>query len=374
MKAKQIAVTSVFLGLLLIIAAAFFILPDTDISVSERRHLTQFETYAEQKDAQGEDYGIADYFAYLERYALDQFPARDAFRTLKAVFKRDILRQMDTNGYYEVGGSLSRVDAALSDKAVADAVSRLNDVYTLYFKTLGANAYYALVPDKNYFLAASSGHLCYDYEALYASVRGMLNADIAEIDLLGTLEIDDYYRTDPHWDQSQILPAADVLLAAMGAQRSASEHSWTVHTLSPFYGTYYGQSALPVEPDTLTYLTSDAIDGITVLNHANGETTVVYDEADFYNVDPYDLFLGGAVPLLTLRNPNQDNGRQLVVFRDSFGGSMVPLLAGEYSEIIVVDIRYISPRQLSMLRFRRGCDVLFLYSTSVLNSPGVFAN
>jgi len=62
-----------------------------------------------------------------------------------------------------------------------------------------------------------------------------------------------------------------------------------------------------------------------------------------------------------------------VVFRDSFGSSMVPLLIAEYAEIIVVDIRYVSPSLLSKLvRFRSNCDVLFLYSTSVLNSYGVF--
>ena len=51
----------------------------------------------------------------------------------------------------------------------------------------------------------------------------------------------------------------------------------------------------------------------------------------------------------------------------------VPLLIAEYAEIIVVDIRYVAPSVLpKLVRFKGNCDVLFLYSTSVLNSYGVF--
>ena len=100
----------------------------------------------------------------------------------------------------------------------------------------------------------------------------------------------------------------------------------------------------------------------------------IYDENDFSNVDPYDVFLGGALPLLTISNPNQQNGKQLVLFRDSFGSSIAPLLVSEYSEVVVVDIRYISPKFIgNMVEFQNDCDVLFLYSTSVLNTYGIFA-
>ena len=57
-----------------------------------------------------------------------------------------------------------------------------------------------------------------------------------------------------------------------------------------------------------------------------------------------------------------------MVFRDSFGSSLVPLLVQDYRSVTVVDIRYINSGILNnYLRFTNQ-DVLFLYSSLVLNS------
>ena len=50
------------------------------------------------------------------------------------------------------------------------------------------------------------------------------------------------------------------------------------------------------------------------------------------------------------------------------GSSLAPLLASGYAKITLVDIRYISPNLLGRFVDFGGKDVLFLYSTSVLNS------
>ena len=62
--------------------------------------------------------------------------------------------------------------------------------------------------------------------------------------------------------------------------------------------------------------------------------------------DPYEMFLGGARSIIRITNPNAAKERRLVVFRDSFGSSIAPLLTAGYSEITLVDIRYISPSSL----------------------------
>ncbi|MFR3996454.1 MAG: hypothetical protein ACLTZJ_03135 [Oscillospiraceae bacterium] len=46
---------------------------------------------------------------------------------------------------------------------------------------------------------------------------------------------------------------------------------------------------------------------------------------------------------------------------------MLPLLAEGYSEITLADIRYLSPSMLGKFIDFTAQDVLFLYSTSVLN-------
>lgn len=376
MKIKNIIIVTVFLVLLTGLPLISVIQKDGEISVSERRPLTQLSGYGEQKEAaeaKGEEYRLADYFSYLEKYLLDQFPARDFFRSIKAVTNKYLYQQKDAGGYFFADGTLSKLDTELSEKAVNDAIQRFNSILETCFNRGKPNIYFALVPDKNYYIADANGYLHYDYEQMISMVQTGLDERFQWIDLMDKLDIGDYYVTDPHWAQEQILGVADHLLSSMGADKLASDYEYDKVSLNGFMGTYYGQAALPVEKDTLTYLTNDILENVIVTDLEKNEVIKVHEEAYFTNVDPYDVFLGGAKALLKIENPNAATNKQLVVFRDSFGSSMVPLLIAEYAEIIVVDIRYVTPSLLpKLVRFRGNCDVLFLYSTSVLNSYGVF--
>ena len=80
------------------------------------------------------------------------------------------------------------------------------------------------------------------------------------------------------------------------------------------------------------------------------------------------MFLSGSRSLLTIENPKGEAGKELIVFRDSFGSSIIPLLVQEYETVTVVDIRYIQIDVLEKFIEFHGQDVLLLYSTLVLNN------
>ena len=81
------------------------------------------------------------------------------------------------------------------------------------------------------------------------------------------------------------------------------------------------------------------------------------------------MFLGGARSIITLTNPNAAKERRLIIFRDSFGSSIAPFLTAGYSEVTLVDIRYIAPSALGrLIDFMKTDDALFLYSASVINN------
>ena len=84
--------------------------------------------------------------------------------------------------------------------------------------------------------------------------------------------------------------------------------------------------------------------------------------------DLYDVFLSGACALLTIENPQATTDRELIVFRDSFGSSMVPLLLQDYATVTLVDIRYLASNAISMFVDFHGQDVLFMYSTHLINN------
>ena len=206
-----------------------------------------------------------------------------------------------------------------------------------------------------------------DYDKLFHLVEeGM---DFAQfVNLRDDLDLDFYYRTDTHWRQEKLLKAAGTLCEALGVTVPKLE-DYTVTALKrPFYGVYYGQAALPMEPETLYILENELLSQCVVTNFETGKTTSVYDMDKLTSRDLYDVFLSGATALLSIDNPNAKTDRELIVFRDSFGSSMIPLLLHDYAKVTVIDIRYLSSDFLGRFVDFHGQDVLFLYSTLVLNN------
>ena len=188
------------------------------------------------------------------------------------------------------------------------------------------------------------------------------------IDLTSHLGPRDYYRTDTHWRQENLLPAAEALCSAMGIQPPRQEDYTVTASSQPFYGVYYGQAALPMEPDALHYQESDLLKNCTVYDYETGKTGSVYNLEKLTGKDPYEVFLSGSKSLLTIENPAAATDKELILFRDSFGSSIAPLLVDGYSKITLVDIRYVQSSMLGNFIEFEDQDVLFLYSTMMLNS------
>ncbi len=334
---------------------------DAEFSDSERRVLAVFPEFSAETVFSGK------FMSEFENYAMDQFPARDGFRTVQALTKLGVFAQADNNGLYLSDGYLVKMEYPMQPAMLDNAAEKFRFLYDTYLADSGSAVYLSIVPDKNYFMAKDSGHLAMDYAALTETMREKM--DYAQyIDLFPLLEADDYYHTDTHWRQERLSDAAGTLADAMGVTLKADYETRTVET--PFYGVYYGQAALPVKPDTLQYLTNEILDGCIVTSYNTGLPVekAMYDMEAAQGRDPYEMFLCGSDALVTVENPAAQTDRELIVFRDSFGSSLVPLLAEGYAKITVVDIRYVQSAMLGNLVDFSGQDVLFLYSTLVLNN------
>jgi len=94
----------------------------------------------------------------------------------------------------------------------------------------------------------------------------------------------------------------------------------------PFYGVYYGQSALPLKPDTMYYITNNDTEKARVYYYNTNSFRKIYKPNSFKGLDPYNVFLSGPVAMLTIENENAIQDKELIIFRDSFGSSLAPLL------------------------------------------------
>ncbi len=351
-------------ALFLLLTLTVWLFPDTAYSTSERRMLATFPTVSKETIDDG------SFMTDFETWSQDQFPWRDSFRTIKSFFLYYVLGQVDNNDIYLKDGYAAKVEYPLNEDSLTYATDRFRYVYDQYLADTDTKVYLSVVPDKSYFLAGNSiagnhGILHMDYDALFSAMQEKMPY-ATYIDITAALDVTDYYKTDTHWRQEKLTDTAKVLAAGMGVTLT---DTYTENVLpDPFYGVYYGQSALPLAGEELVYLTSATLDDCTVTNWEDGTSGGIYDMEKAIGRDPYEIYLSGSVSLLTIDNPHAQTDRELVVFRDSFGSSIAPLLVEGYSKVTLIDIRYLRPEFIGRFVDFDEQDVLFLYSTLILNN------
>jgi len=344
--------------------------PNSEYSNTERRTLDKLPELTLSSVSEG---AFMDSF---EGYATDQFPLRDTFRTIKAFSAYYFYNFLDNNDVYIYGDVIGKTEYPMKEEQLISASNKFNYIYNTYMKDKNTNVYLSIIPDKNAFIAKESGHLSMDYKEAVDVVKN--NTRFASyIDIYDLLSIDDYYNTDTHWRQEKIIDVSERLAESMGTTL-ISDYKENVLD-HDFYGVYFGQAALPIKPDTLKYLTNDIMDDCTVYTFdSKGELVEsgVYNMEKAFGNDPYEIFLHGSQSIIKINNTNATTEKELVIFRDSFGSSLTPLLISGYRSITVIDIRYVSSLQLGifmnqgMIDTFDNKDVLFIYSTLVLNNSG----
>jgi hypothetical protein len=261
-------------------------------------------------------------------------------------------------------GHIGKIEYPLNEESVTNAAKKFEKIKNKYLDGTDTKIYFSVIPDKNYYLIEDD-YLSIDYEKMLSQIQS--ETDFMEyIDIKDLLTLDSFYKTDTHWRQEEIIPVAKEIAEKMGVQLNAE---YKVNILdNDFYGVYHGQAALPVPPEEIKYLTNDILENAKVYNFDFQKEISVYDMEKAYGKDPYEMFLSGSLSLLTIENEKATTDKELVIFRDSFGSSLAPLLVEGYKKITVVDIRYIHPDMLERFIEFTNQDVLFIYSTSVLNN------
>lgn len=336
---------------------------DDEISESERRKLQQAPKINVNDIVSGK------FMSSFEAYAQDQFPNRFLFRTLKAYTRFYVLGQKDNNDIFIEDGYAVKLEYPLSESSIYHAAAKFEAIYQQYLQESQGKIYLSIIPDKGYFLADDNGYPGMDYERLVEIIKD--NSKYATyIDLFSTLSVDDYYKTDIHWKQENLVKIAEYMNLMMGNEPLQASFD-LVTPDRPFYGVYYGHSALPLKADQMSYLTNEIIESSTVYHVENQSIRPVYDLDQAQGSDLYNIYLSGPSPILQITNPNSRTEKELVVFRDSFASSLIPLLLENYSTITLIDIRYIASDLIEEYMSFHGQDILLLYSTVILNSSSM---
>lgn len=354
-KVKNVVITIIFVSVLVVTMIINIIKKDGTISIAERRRLEQFPSFSLSKLFNG------TFFEKFDKYTTDQFTDRDNFRKLKVETELNIFKKKDYNNLYEYNGYIINQEYPLNEKSVTNFSNKIKQIANQYL-TVNNNVYFTIVPDKNYFV--NKDNLKLDYNKMEDMLKA--NLTFAEyIKISNLLELSDYYKTDTHWKQENILKIAEKIAKQMNANISKD---YETIRITDFKGVYSGQLPISSENDEIKVLSNDTLKRCKVYNYETKEYSGIYNLNKINSHDKYDIYLSGATPILTIGNQEYEGTKELIVFRDSYGSSLIPLLATGYSKITVVDTRYISPKLLSQFIEFENQDVLFIYSTLVINN------
>ncbi len=344
-KYLSIGLCSIFI---LVFSFWCFFISTPDYSESERRAL------AKCPEITWDNLWSGEFAKEFEEYTTDRFPMRDTWRSVKAYTRLNLLLQEENNDIFVKDGHIGKLEYPMDTKMLDYSVSLFNKIYEKHLQQ--NDVYFAVIPDKNEYIA----DLKINYKELEEYMYNKLEF-CTPIHLDELLSADDYYFTDSHWRQDKIIDISEHIAKSMGVYIKSEYEKLTLDI--PFKGVYAGQSALKCEPDIITYLINDTIEGLQVEG-----ADAVYDKKKAEGKDAYEFFLSGNQPLVKITNPANSDGKKLIVFRDSFASSLVPILAQGYSEITMIDLRYMNSQLLEQFVDFSDAQVLFIYSTNLLNN------
>lgn len=348
---KKLCLYGILLGLLAL-GVFTLLFPGEDFSMQERRYLAHApENYSLTQWTLKDD---------LESFLSDRLPLRNAFVGVSSVYDLALLRRTQQD-VWAVKGMLVERPIEADDGALQRSLDRM----AALAEENGLSAQMILVPSAGAVLSkAMPSHLARLYRPeVQAHEAAAANPLVIPMQgLLSSNAKDTYFKTDHHWSLSGAYMAYEAYCAANGlAPLPLSQFRLTAY--EDFLGSTYSRSGLFTwKRDTLR-----SAEPVTPLTFTvPGEETAVHSSLlfpeSFHSWDPYTVFMNGNPGYAEIENPIAPEGH-LMVLKDSFANTLLPLLSAHYSRITVVDLRYYAGNfQSALAQAGHPDQLLFCYS------------
>ncbi|MDE7230778.1 MAG: hypothetical protein K2N56_09900 [Oscillospiraceae bacterium] len=212
--------------------------------------------------------------------------------------------------------------------------------------------------------------------------------DIRAVDVYSALAKhageDIYLKTDHHWAPLGGYYAAEEFAKTAGVPfLPLSDYEKRVNT--GFCGSMYGYSGdheiLKNNPEEFVYYVPQTVKYTTTYYNykiSGWDVIGAYDPSKgsfFLNYgdnrsDNYCTFMGGDAKIVHVKTETE-NGRRLLIIKDSYGNAAVPFLFGSFEDIYVTDLRFFSHNMTDYIREHGITDLLFINNTTIAGNPSM---
>ncbi|MGN0166157.1 MAG: DHHW family protein [Lachnospiraceae bacterium] len=338
---------------------------DREFSEDENRYLKQCPEISVEGIVEGK------YQEELKEYLSDQAAFRDDFMRLYAIAQKGMGKN-EYNGVY-----LCKNDRLIEVYKTPEKTEYINDKLKKAVDNTDAHCMLMLVP---------TAITIYDEELPWGAGENNAQAQVKDyiylnsgmdcIDVWTAFEdnkdnVNLYYKTDHHWTTEGAYIAYEEFCKQEGFTPVSKDEFEIVDVSDSFYGTIYSKALTAYQPaDTITAYKQD-MSGITV-TYQSGEGEL-YAEEYLEKKDKYAYFLNGNQSIITIENTNVDNGKVLLVVKDSYANCFVPFLINHYEKIVVLDTRYYRMGVTTTAEEIGATDILFLFNLNTLDTDTAVA-
>lgn len=360
--AKKVSAILFFIAIVGMLLLLIF-WPKKEFSDNENRVLATFPEFSFQSITSGE------FMTGFESYVADHFFMRDEWIAAKTrtellagkkevngvfILKDRLIQKMDGYDRTQFVTNLDAIDSFVERTGIPASIMLVPTACEIDKSMLDANA-----PVENQKILI---------ESAYARLSGNLSTIDVYSPLYSSRDEYIYYKTDHHWT------SLGAYLAYSAASKSLEYESIPYnsfdirHASHDFLGTLYSKVIYDdMGPDTIDYYyyTGEGSVNVTEVVVDNGREQKSYDSMYFEEYltqkDQYSSFLGSNQPVVTVKT-DSPSGKKLLVIKDSYAHSLVPFLSNHYSEITMVDLRYINTSLDEKVPLDEYDQVLFVYN------------
>lgn len=365
---SSIVTVLLFFGVLVGLGIATVFSEKESFSETQNRKLADFP------ELSGKNIYSGKFTSGVEDYVSDHFAGHDGWIAAKTaaelltgkrerndiyILENRLVEKIPEPDMEEVQKSIDGIKQFAKDNHIAPYVMIVPTQAEIYKNELPANA-----PNP-------------DQQAFINEVYSQLEGSAVPIDVYSTLSANResyiYYRTDHHWTTQGAFLAYIAAAKKMDIM-PLTEGGYDIdHASDSFKGTFYSKVLYEgIEPDSIDlWLPADRGEEPEVEIYSTfGAEPEIHEGMYFREYlevkDKYSTFFGTNQPMVTVRTGNQ--GGKLLVFKDSYAHCFVPFMTEHFSEITMVDLRYIQMSYKDIIDVSEYDKVMFLYNASTFMS------
>lgn len=373
-----------FTAVTLAIPIATIALPKQERSENENRTLAKFptlineskmekaESFADVIDAVKWNYitvrDTPSFMDDIETYFSDHLAGREGWVIAKNTMER-LVGKEEINGVFTLNGQMIQVFKEYDRENIADNMAAISSFAQKHPELPCSIMLAPTAQEMNYSSMPSyGGYLSQKtfIEDCYKQAEGLTTIDCLSF-LSGHKNDYIFYRTDHHWTSLGAYYAYCAAAKTLG-YTSYSLNDFNIESASAdFRGTLYSKTLdNGVTPDTINYYHLKNGEPKVKMTIFDGSKETVYDSLyvrDYLEVkDKYSSFTGSNSPIINIET-DVDNGKSLLLIKDSYAHSLVPFLSKHYSKITMVDMRYINTGLQMFLDVNEYDQALFMFNT-----------